>query len=98
MLGTIRGFFPWPPQLSLRLIYLLACVFNTIAIMSTCLMLVFVVLLPAATYVGRYHIMVIIILGAATLGMIRGFSSRPPPTWAATTSWSSLSWGPPRQV
>jgi hypothetical protein len=37
--------------------------------MSSCLMLVFVVLLPAATYVGRYHIMVIIILGAAMLGI-----------------------------
>ena len=43
--------------------------FNTIAMMSSCLMLVFVVLLPAATYVGRYHIMVIIILGAAMLGI-----------------------------
>ena len=51
-----------------RMIYFLACVFNTIAMMSSCLMLVFVVLLPAATYVGRYHIMVIIILGAAMLG------------------------------
>jgi hypothetical protein len=53
---------------SVRLIYFLACVFNTVAMMSACLMLVFVVLLPAATYVGRYHIMVIIILGAAMLG------------------------------
>jgi hypothetical protein len=51
-----------------RLVYFLACVFNTVAMMSSCLMLVFVVLLPAATYVGRYHIMVIIILGAAMLG------------------------------
>jgi hypothetical protein len=49
-------------------VYFLACVFNTVAMMSSCLMLVFVVLLPAATYVGRYHIMVIIILGAAMLG------------------------------
>ncbi len=53
---------------AVRLIYFLACVFNTVAMMSACLMLVFVVLLPAATYVGRYHIMVIIILGAAMLG------------------------------
>ncbi len=53
---------------AVRLIYFLACVLNTVAMMSACLMLVFVVLLPAATYVGRYHIMVIIILGAAMLG------------------------------
>ncbi len=53
---------------AVRLIYFLACVLNTVAMMSACLMLVFVVLLPAGTYVGRYHIMVIIILGAAMLG------------------------------
>jgi len=51
--------------------------------------------LPATTYVGRYHIMVIIILGASMLSMKKCFSSRLPPTWAATTSWLSFFWGLP---
>ena len=51
-----------------RCLYLVACVFNTISMMCSTLMVVVVVLIPAATYVGRYHIMAILILGAAMLG------------------------------
>ena len=53
-----------------RCLYMLACIFNTIAMMCSTLVLVVVVLIPAATYVGRYHIMAIVILGAAILGTI----------------------------
>jgi len=55
--------------LSQRCLYLVACVFNTISMMCSTLMVVVVVLIPAATYVGRYHIMAILILGAAMLGI-----------------------------
>jgi len=55
--------------LAQRLLYLLACVFNSIAMMCSTLIVVFVVFLPAATYIGRYHIMAIVILGAAVLGI-----------------------------
>jgi len=52
-----------------RLLYLLACTFNTIAMMCSSLILVVVVFLPAATFIGRYHIMAILILGAVILGI-----------------------------
>ena len=49
--------------------YFLACVFNTMAMMTTCVMFVTAVLLPVSEYIGRYHIMVIVILLAAVLGL-----------------------------
>jgi len=52
-----------------RFLYLLACVSNTVSMMCSCLILVVVVLLPAATYVGRYHIMTFVILAGAVLGI-----------------------------
>lgn len=52
-----------------RFLYLLACVSNTVSMMCSCLILVVVVLLPAATYVGRYHIMTFVILAGAVLGV-----------------------------
>lgn len=55
--------------LAQRSLYMLSCVFNTISMMCSCLILVVVVLLPAATFVGRYHIMAIVILGSAVLGI-----------------------------
>ena len=51
-----------------RFLYMLSCIFNTISMMCSSLLLVVVVLLPAATFVGRYHVMAIVILGAAVLG------------------------------
>ena len=47
---------------------MLACVLNSISMMCSCVMVVVVVFLPAATYIGRYHIMALVILGAAALG------------------------------
>jgi len=55
--------------LAQRALYLLACTLNSISMMCSCLMLVVVVFLPAATYIGRYHIMAIVILGGAVLGI-----------------------------
>jgi len=55
--------------LSQRALYLLACTLNSISMMCSCLILVVVVFLPAATYIGRYHIMAIVILGGAALGI-----------------------------
>ena len=39
------------------------------AMMTTCVMFVTAVLLPVSEYIGRYHIMVIVILLAAVLGL-----------------------------
>ena len=50
------------------MLYFLACTFNTIAMMCSCLILVVVVFLPAATFIGRYHIMAILILLGVLLG------------------------------
>jgi len=52
-----------------RFVYLMSCVLNTVSMMCSTLMLVVVVLLPAATFVGRYHIMAIVILAAVVLGI-----------------------------
>ena len=50
-----------------RIVYFLACCFNTVAMMTSCVVFVMLVFLPCSSYVGRYHIMAIIILGAALL-------------------------------
>ena len=51
----------------LRIVYFLACCFNTVAMMTSCVVFVMLVFLPCSSYIGRYHIMAIIILGAALL-------------------------------
>ncbi|XP_023347841.1 uncharacterized protein LOC111716592 [Eurytemora carolleeae] len=48
---------------------MISCIFNTISMMCSSLILVVVILIPAATYIGRYHIMAIVILGATVLGI-----------------------------
>jgi len=53
--------------LTQRLVYFLACCFNTVAMMTSCVVFVMLVFLPCSSYIGRYHIMAIIILGAALL-------------------------------
>jgi hypothetical protein len=53
--------------LSQRIVYFLACAFNTIAMMTTSLVFVLVILLPCSAYVGRYHLMVLVILGVSVL-------------------------------
>jgi len=53
--------------LTQRIVYFLACCFNTVAMMTSCVVFVMLVFLPCSSYVGRYHIMAIIILGAALL-------------------------------
>ena len=50
-----------------RIVYFLACCFNTVSMMTSCVVFVMLVFLPCSSYVGRYHIMAIIILGAALL-------------------------------
>ena len=52
-----------------RMVYFLACLANTAAMLTTTLVFVMAILLPCATYVGRYHIMLLVILGAAVLGV-----------------------------
>ena len=52
-----------------RLVYFCACLANTAAMLTTTLVFVMAILLPCATYVGRYHIMLLVILGAAVLGV-----------------------------
>ena len=47
----------------------MSCIFNTIAMMTSSVIFVTVTLLPISTYVGRYHIMIIVILLAAILGL-----------------------------
>merc|ERR1719228_1339301 len=52
-----------------RTVYFFSCVFNTIAMMTSCVVFVTMLLLPVSTYVGRYHIMILVILLAAILGL-----------------------------
>ena len=52
-----------------RLVYFTACLFNTMAMMTTCVMFVTVILIPVVEYIGRYHIMILIILLAAVIGV-----------------------------
>eukprot|EP00092_Neocalanus_flemingeri_P079336 GFUD01098833.1.p1 GENE.GFUD01098833.1~~GFUD01098833.1.p1 ORF type:complete len:443 (+),score=80.62 GFUD01098833.1:626-1954(+) len=52
-----------------RIIYFLSCVFNTIAMMTSCVILVTMIILQVSTNVGRYHIMILVILFAAILGL-----------------------------
>jgi len=47
--------------LSQRFVYFLACIFNTISIMTVILSFTIVLLMPVSMYVGRYHIMIIVI-------------------------------------
>ena len=47
----------------------MACLFNTLAMLTTCLMFVTAILLPVSSYVGRYHLMLVVILLAAVLGV-----------------------------
>merc|ERR1719189_2538830 len=55
--------------LTQRFVYFLACVFNTIAMMTTSVMFVTAILLPVSEYIGRYHIMILVILLASVLGV-----------------------------
>lgn len=52
-----------------RIVYFFSCLFNTIAMMTSCIVLTTVVLLPFSTYVGRYHIMILVVLGVTALGI-----------------------------
>ena len=52
-----------------KVVYFLACIFNTIAMMTCCLMFLTVIVLPVSEYVGRYHIMILVIILAAILGV-----------------------------
>ena len=52
-----------------RCVYFLACIFNTMAMMTTSIMFVMMVLLPVVEYIGRYHIMILVILLAAIFGV-----------------------------
>merc|ERR1719318_853029 len=52
-----------------RIIYFVSCIFNTIAMMTSSVIFVTVIILPVSTYVGRYHIMLLVILFAALLGL-----------------------------
>ena len=52
-----------------RVVYFFACLANTAAMLTTTLVFVMAILLPCATYVGRYHIMLLVILGAAVIGV-----------------------------
>eukprot|EP00092_Neocalanus_flemingeri_P038085 GFUD01041455.1.p1 GENE.GFUD01041455.1~~GFUD01041455.1.p1 ORF type:complete len:775 (+),score=224.78 GFUD01041455.1:337-2661(+) len=54
---------------SQRTVYFFSCVFNTIAMMTSSVVFVTLILLPVSTYIGRYHIMILIILFAAILGL-----------------------------
>jgi len=54
---------------SQRTIYFFSCVFNTIAMMTSSVVFITVILLPVSTYIGRYHIMILVILFAAILGL-----------------------------
>merc|ERR1712142_413029 len=52
-----------------RITYFMSCIFNTIAMMTSSVIFVTVIILPISTYIGRYHIMIIVILLAAILGL-----------------------------
>ena len=52
-----------------RIVYFLACVFNTIAMLTSCLMFLTVIVLPVSEYVGRYHLMILVIILAAIMGV-----------------------------
>merc|ERR1740137_454086 len=52
-----------------RIMFSLSCIFNTIAMMTSCVVFITVIILPVSTYIGRYHIMIIVILLAAVLGL-----------------------------
>eukprot|EP00090_Calanus_glacialis_P026119 TRINITY_DN4096_c0_g1_i7.p1 TRINITY_DN4096_c0_g1~~TRINITY_DN4096_c0_g1_i7.p1 ORF type:complete len:770 (-),score=237.96 TRINITY_DN4096_c0_g1_i7:508-2817(-) len=52
-----------------RIIYFVSCIFNTIAMMTSSVIFITVIILPVSTYVGRYHIMILVILFAAILGL-----------------------------
>jgi len=52
-----------------RIVYFFSCLFNTIAMMTSCVVLVTVVLLPVSTYVGRYHMMILVVLGVTAIGI-----------------------------
>jgi len=55
--------------LSQRIIYFISCIFNTMAMMTSTIVFVTAIILPVSTYIGRYHIMIIVILLAAILGL-----------------------------
>merc|ERR1719244_2339262 len=52
-----------------RITFFLSCIFNTVAMMTSSVIFVTVIILPISTYIGRYHIMIIVILLAAILGL-----------------------------
>ena len=52
-----------------RVTYFFSCIFNTAAMMTSTVTFISVVLLPVSTYIGRYHIMILVILSAAILGL-----------------------------
>lgn len=52
-----------------RLVYFLACIFNTVAMMSTTLVFFTMIILMSSDFIGHYHFMIIIIICCAVLGI-----------------------------
>merc|ERR1719318_1509135 len=66
-----------------RIIYFVSCIFNTIAMMTSSVIFITVIILPVSTYVGRYHIMILVISFAAILGLGTLISLTPPSSGSA---------------
>ena len=47
----------------------MACIFNTLAMMTTASLFVTLIFLTSSTWIGHYHLMVFIILGCSVLGI-----------------------------
>jgi len=50
-----------------RLVYFFSCVFNTISMMTSCVVFVTMIIVPFSTYIGQFHLMIIVIMFTAIL-------------------------------
>ena len=59
----------WDTFYICRMVYFMACIFNTLAMMTTASLFVTLIFLISSSWIGHNHLMVLLILGCSVLGI-----------------------------
>ena len=52
-----------------RMVYFMACIFNTLAMLTTTSLLVTLIFIMSSTFIGHFHLMILVITGCSVLGI-----------------------------
>ena len=51
------------------MVYFMACIFNTLAMLTTTSLLVTLIFIMSSTFIGHFHLMILVITGCSVLGI-----------------------------